>query len=74
MVAVLKGRFMQNIDILRVSDITAYSWLSADNVVSHILEAEDSFDDSDSEIREDIYVYLGALLYHVLNLKKSRVL
>ena len=36
----------------------AYSRLSADNVVSHIFEDEDSFDDSDSG--EDIYGYLGA--------------
>jgi len=57
---VIKGRFAQNIDILRVSDIMAYSRLSVDNVVSHILADEDSFDDSDSESGEDIYGYLGA--------------
>ena len=38
----------------------AYSRLLVDNAVSHIFEDEDSFDDSDSESREDIYGYLGA--------------
>ena len=52
----------------------AHSWLSVDNVVSHILEDEDSFDDSDSEIREDIYGYLGAFALSHAELKKSCVL
>ena len=69
LVAVIKGRFVQNIDILCVSDIMAYSQISVDNVVSHILEDEDSFDDSDSETGEDIL-----LLCHALNLKKSHAL
>ena len=56
----IKGEFTQNIDILRVNDKMAYSWLSADNVVSHIFEDGDSFDDSDSKSGEDIYGYLGA--------------
>ena len=55
----IKGRFAQNIDILRISDIMAFSRLSVDNVISHILEDEDSFDDSDSETG-DVYGCLGA--------------
>ena len=71
----IKGRFAQNIDILRVNDIMAYSRLSADNVVSHIFGDEDSFDDSDSESGEDIYGYLGAfaLSRHELE-EESRIL
>ena len=52
----------------------AYSWLSADNVVSHILVDEDNFDDSDSEIGEDIYGYLGAFALSRAELKKIRML
>ena len=64
MVAVIKGRFVQNVDILHISYIVAYLWLSAGNVVSHILEDEDSFDDSNSKIGEDIW---ALLLCHMLN-------
>ena len=60
MVAVIKRRLAQNIDILCTSDIMPYSWPWADYVVSHILEDEDSFDDSNSESGEDIYGYLCA--------------
>ena len=38
----------------------AYSWLSGDNVVSNSFANKDSFDDSNSESRDDIYGYLGA--------------
>ena len=71
----IKGRFAQNIDILRINDIMAYLQLSADNVVSHIFEDEDSFDDSDNESGEDIYGYLGvfALSRHELE-EESRIL
>ena len=75
-VAVIKGRFAQNIDILHINDIImAYSRLSSNKVVSHIFEDKDSFDDSDSKSGEDIYGYLGAfaLPCHAMNLKKSRV-
>ena len=56
----IKGRFAHDIDILCVSDMMAYSYLSADNVVSQVFKNEDSFDDSDSERREGIYGCLGA--------------
>ena len=55
----IKGRFAHNIDILCVSDMMAYSYLSADNVVSQVFKNEDSFDDSDSERGEGIYGCLG---------------
>ena len=71
MVAVIKGSFTQNIDILRMIDIMAYSWLSADDVVSHILEDEDRFDDSDSEIGEDIYAYLGTFALSCAELEEE---
>ena len=66
---------MQNIEILHVNDVMAYSRLSADNLVSHIFGHEDSFDDSDSESGEDIYGYLGAfaLSRHELE-EESRIL
>ena len=56
----IKAGFAQNLGILRVSDIMAYSRLSVDDVVSTIFADEESFDDSDSESGEDIYGYLGA--------------
>ena len=53
----------------------AYSQLSVDNVVSHMFEDEDGFDDSDSESGEDIYGCLGAfaLSRHELE-EESRIL
>ena len=56
----IKAGFVQNIGILRVSDIMAYSRLSVNDVLSNVFANEDSFDDSDSESGDDIYGYLGA--------------
>ena len=42
-----------------------------DNVVSHILEDEDSFNDRDSEISEDIYGYLGAFALSCAELEEE---
>ena len=60
MVAGIKVTFRQKIGILHASNIMAYSRLLEDDVVSNIFADEDSFDDSDSESRDDIYGYLGA--------------
>ena len=46
--------------ILRVNDIMAYSRISGDNIVSSIFADEETFDDSDSDSRDDVYRYLGA--------------
>ena len=43
-----------------VNDIMAYSRISKDDVISGIFDAEETFDDSDSESGDDIYGYLGA--------------
>ena len=46
--------------ILRVNDIMAYSRISGDDIVSSIFADEETFDDSDSDSRDDVYGYLGA--------------
>ena len=74
MVAVIKGRFAQNIDILRVSDITVYSRLSVDYVVLTSLRMKIcSFDDRIVKSEKIFMVIWVLLLCHMLNLK-SRVL
>ena len=54
----VKVTFTQKIGILHANDIMAYSRLSGDDVVSNIFENEDSFDDSDSESRDDIDIWV----------------
>ena len=52
--------FAQSMVILRVNDIMAYSRISGDDIVSSIFADEETFNDSDSDSRDDVYGYLGA--------------
>ena len=62
LVSRIKVTFAQNIGIMHINDIMAYSQLSGDDVLTNIFGDEESLDDSDSESGDDIYGYLGTFV------------
>ena len=56
-VAGIKESFAVSVGILRLNDIMANSWYSAGGVLSSVFAEEESYNDSDSKRRDDVYGY-----------------
>ena len=74
LVSRIKVTFAQNIGIMHINDIMAYSQLSGDDVLTNIFGDEESLDDSDSESGDDIYGYLGTFVLPRDELEELRIL